>query len=67
MMKLLLFRPLTFLDSLKAVKLGKAAGIDGLSADHFVCAHIVISVDSWTHACRVKENGNCSHSEKQAR
>ena len=32
------------LDSLKAVKLGKAAGIDGLSAEHFVCAHIGISV-----------------------
>ena len=32
------------LDSLKAVKLGKAAGIDGLSAEHFVCAHTKISV-----------------------
>ena len=32
------------LDSLKTVKLGKAAGIDGLSAEHFVCAHIGISV-----------------------
>ena len=32
------------LDSLKAVKLGKAAGIDGLSADYFVCAHIGFSV-----------------------
>ena len=32
------------LDNLKAVKLGKAAGIDGLSAEHFVCAHIVIIV-----------------------
>ena len=32
------------LDSLKTVKLGKAAGIDGLSAEHFVCAHTKISV-----------------------
>ena len=33
------------LDSLiKAVKLGKADGIDGLSAEHFVCAHTKISV-----------------------
>ena len=32
------------LDSLKAVKLGKAAGIDGLSAKHFVCAHTSVSV-----------------------
>ena len=32
------------LDSLKAVKLGKAAGIDGLSAEHCVCAHIGFSV-----------------------
>ena len=32
------------LDSLKTVKLGKAAGINGLSAEHFVCAHIGISV-----------------------
>ena len=32
------------LGSLKTVKLGKAAGIDGLSAEHFVCAHIDISV-----------------------
>ena len=32
------------LDSLKAVKLGKAAGIDGLSAEHFVCAHTSVSV-----------------------
>ena len=32
------------LDSLKSVKLSKAAGIDGLSAEHFVCAHIGISV-----------------------
>ena len=32
------------LDSLNAVKLGKAAGIDRLSAEHFVCAHIGISV-----------------------
>ena len=32
------------LDSLKAVKLGNAAGIDGLSAEHFVCAHTMISV-----------------------
>ena len=31
-------------DNLKAVKLGKAAGIDSLSAEHFVCAHIVIIV-----------------------
>ena len=61
-------------DSLKAVKLGKAAGIDGLSAEHFVCAHIGISViisyiyvDSWTHARRVNENGNCSHAEKKTR
>ena len=31
------------LNSLKAVKLGKAAGIDdGLSAEHFVCAHTKI-------------------------
>ena len=30
--------------SLKAVKLGKAAGIDGLSAEHFVYVHIGISV-----------------------
>ena len=30
--------------NLKAVTLGKAAGIDGLSAEHFVCAHIGISV-----------------------
>ena len=34
------------LDSLKlsSVKLGKAAGIDGLSAEHFVCAHTSVSV-----------------------
>ena len=32
------------LDSLKAVKLGKAADIDGLSAEHFVCPHTKISV-----------------------
>ena len=32
------------LDSLKAVKLGKAAGIDGLSAEHFVCEHTSVSV-----------------------
>ena len=32
------------LDSLKAVKLGKAADIDRLSAEHFVCAHTMISV-----------------------
>ena len=32
------------LGSLKAVKLGKAAGIYGLSAEHFVCAQISISV-----------------------
>ena len=32
------------LDSLKAVKLDKVAGIDGLSAEHFVGAHIDISV-----------------------
>ena len=32
------------LDSLKAVKLGKAAGIDGLCAEHFVCAHTSVSV-----------------------
>ena len=32
------------LDSLKAIKLGKVAGIDGLSVEHFVCAHIGISV-----------------------
>ena len=32
------------LDSLKAVKLGKAAGINGLSAEHFVCAHTSVSV-----------------------
>ena len=32
------------LNSLKAVKLGKAAGIDGLSAEHFVCAHTSVSV-----------------------
>ena len=32
------------LDSLKAVKLGKAVGIDGLSAEHFVCAHTSVSV-----------------------
>ena len=32
------------LDSLRAVKLGKAACIDGLSAEHFVCVHICISV-----------------------
>ena len=32
------------LDSLKAVKLGKAARIDGLSAEHFVCAHTSVSV-----------------------
>ena len=31
------------LDSLKAVKLGKTAGIDGLSAEYFVCAHIGFS------------------------
>ena len=30
------------LDSLKAVKLGKAVGIDGLSAEHYVCAHTKI-------------------------
>ena len=30
--------------SLKAVKLGKAAGIDGLPAEHFVCAHTSVSV-----------------------
>ena len=41
---MLLFRPLTFFDSLKVVKLGKATGIDSLSAEHFVCAHIGISV-----------------------
>ena len=34
------------LDSLKAVKLGKADGIDGLSAEHFVCAHTSVSVHS---------------------
>ena len=32
------------LDSLKAVTIGKAAGIDGFSAEHFVCAHTKISV-----------------------
>ena len=32
------------LDSLKAVKLGNAAGIEGLSDEHFECAHIAISV-----------------------
>ena len=32
------------LDSLKAVNLGNAAGIDGLSDLHFECAHIGISV-----------------------
>ena len=32
------------MDSLKTVKLGKAAGIDGLSAEHFGCAHTKISV-----------------------
>ena len=32
------------LDSLKVVKLGKVAGIDGLSAEHFVCAHHGVSV-----------------------
>ena len=32
------------LDSLKAVRLGKAAGIDGLSAEHFMCAHTSVSV-----------------------
>ena len=32
------------LNRLKAVKLGKAAGIDGLSAEHFVCAQISVSV-----------------------
>ena len=43
------------LDSLKAVSWIKAAGIDGLSAEHFVCAHIGISVHLslftfiWTH------------------
>ena len=34
----------TVLDSLKAVKLGKAAGIDGLFAKHSVCPHIGISL-----------------------
>ena len=29
---------------MKDVKLGKAAGIDGLSAEHFVCAHIGMGV-----------------------
>ena len=65
------------LDSLKAVKLGKAAGIDGLSAEHFVCAHTSVSVHlsllfyfnviSWTHACRFNENCYCAYSKKQAR
>ena len=32
------------LNSLTVVKLGKAAGIDGLSAEHFVCAHTSVSV-----------------------
>ena len=47
------------LDSLKAVKLGKAAGIDGLSAGLCVCPYqeqcpfiiiIYCYVDSWAHA-----------------
>ena len=32
------------LDSLNAVKLGKATGINGLSAEHFVCAHTRVHV-----------------------
>ena len=31
-------------DSLKNVKLGKSAGIDGLTAEHFVCLHKHISI-----------------------
>ena len=42
--RILLFLLLTSRDSLKAVKLGKAAGIDGLSAEHFVCAHTKLIV-----------------------
>ena len=66
------------LDSLKAVKLGKAAGFNGLFAEHFVCAHIGISVhlsllftSMLSHGHRpaelINENGHCSHSENQAR
>ena len=41
------------LDSLKAVKLGKAAGIDGLSAEHFG-VHISVPVSTYhyyVHLC----------------
>ena len=65
------------LDSLKTVKLGKAPGIDGLSAEHFCvrtykcqCALIItfyFNVISWTHACSFNENCYCAYSKKQAR
>ena len=51
------------LDSLKTVKLGKAAGIDGLSAEYFVCAHIGISVSTYhyyLHLCCLMDT--CLHS-----
>ena len=66
------------LNSLEAFKLGKVAGIDSLSAKHFVCAQCAckcqcplittfyFNVNSWTHACRFKENGYCVYSKKNS-
>ena len=65
------------LDSLKAVKLGKAAGIDGLSAEHFVCAHTSVSVhlsllftSMLAHGhmpAGFNENSYCAYSKEQTR
>ena len=63
------------LNSLKETKLGKSAGIDGLTAEHLIHSHVSITVHlsllfscyaiAWIFAGCVYANFNYSHSEKQ--
>ena len=64
-------------ECLKTIKLGKAAGLDGLAAEHFVffaqyylCTFVLIIYEypnSWLFACISHEIFYCSHIEEQTR
>ena len=62
------------IESLKEIKLGKSAGIDGLAAEHFVYSHSRVSVhyntiiymyvESWASTDSIYENFNYSYLKK---
>ena len=63
-------------ECLKTIKLGKAAGLDGLAAEHFffaqyyLCTFVLIIYEypnSWLYACISHEICYCSHIEEQTR